>query len=66
VNLEYRLQALSSRLTGRILPLHVTVAPGGATRRMARGRGVVVELVVTGPLWGAGHAHGWRVGRGRR
>jgi hypothetical protein len=28
VNLEYRLQALSSRLTGRILPLHVTVAPG--------------------------------------
>ena len=28
MNLEYRLQALSSRLTGRILPLHVTVAPG--------------------------------------
>ena len=27
VNLEYRLQALSSRLTVRILPLHVTAAP---------------------------------------
>ena len=25
--------------------------------RRAVWRGVVVELVVTGPLWGAGHAH---------
>jgi len=31
--------------------------------RRAVWRGVVVELVVTGPLWGAGHAHGWQASK---
>ena len=45
-------------VTGRFLPLHVTAAPlMGGDARAPYGDGVVVELVVTGPLWGAGHAH---------